>query len=217
VVLVIELLVIPAMFLLMGSTRRMWLASHIIPLIGLVVSAIGLSFGSEFWNIRVFSIIQLLITLFLIAGLIEMLFREHEINFQTIMGAASLYVLVGLAFARLYSVMDAFDGPFFAAANRPIVVSDYVYYSFTTMTTIGYGDLTASGQFGRLLSVLEAIIGQLYLVVVIALIVGNFSANLDTHVRKAQKKKLAKQKRKREEKELEEKQDWEEKFHEIDY
>ena len=191
-VLAAELLVIPTMFFLMGSSKRMRLLSYIIPVIGLIITTGGLFLGSELQNLRLFALVQFFLTFFLVSGLVRMLFRKHKINFQTVMGAASLYVLVGLLFARLYYVMDVFRGPFFAAGNRPIVASDFVYYSFTTMTTIGYGDLTAHSEFGRLISVVAAIIGQLYLVVVIALIVGNFSANFVEHEQREEAKKLAK-------------------------
>jgi hypothetical protein len=50
---------------------------------------------------------------------------------------------------------------------------DFVYYSFVTMTTLGYGDLTARANLGRMLSVTEALFGQLYLVSVVAVLVAN--------------------------------------------
>ena len=50
---------------------------------------------------------------------------------------------------------------------------DFLYFSFVTMTTVGYGDLTAAGDLGRMLAVTEALIGQLYLVTVVALVIGN--------------------------------------------
>ncbi len=55
--------------------------------------------------------------------------------------------------------------------------SDFVYYSFVTLTTVGYGDLTASTGIGRMLSVTEALVGQLYLVTVVAILVSNLGRN----------------------------------------
>ena len=49
--------------------------------------------------------------------------------------------------------------------------ADYLYFSFMTQTTVGYGDLTAAGNLGRACAVLEALVGQLYLVTVVALVV----------------------------------------------
>ena len=53
--------------------------------------------------------------------------------------------------------------------------SDYLYFSFTTMTTTGYGDLTAATDLGRSFAITEQLIGQIYLVTVVAVIVGNLS------------------------------------------
>ena len=52
---------------------------------------------------------------------------------------------------------------------------DYLYFSFTTITTTGYGDFTAAGGVGRMTAMLEAIFGQLYLITVVALVVQNLS------------------------------------------
>ena len=194
-VLATELLIVPLMFLLMKASQKMFLLSFVPPALGLIISGIGLSLGNDLSTLALFAIIQFIITFFLVIGLVSVLLLDHEMNFRMIMGAASLYILVGLLFARLYFVMDAthfFSGPFFADAGRQIIASDFVYYSFVTMNTIGYGDITAATQVGRLISVLQATIGQLYLVVIIALVVGNFSANLDLRVKEAREKKREK-------------------------
>ena len=93
----------------------------------------------------------------------------------------SIYLLIGLLFAVINSTISfvlARQGlpagaPGFFVASRPIEASDYIYYSFTTLATVGYGDLTASIALGRLLSVCEALIGQLYLVTIVAVLVSN--------------------------------------------
>jgi uncharacterized membrane protein len=64
------------------------------------------------------------------------------------------------------------QGPFFANVDAPDG-TDYLYFSFVTLTTVGYGDLVARGSLGRMLAVSEALLGQLYLVTVVALLVGN--------------------------------------------
>ena len=64
------------------------------------------------------------------------------------------------------------DGGFFSEVATPSSV-DYLYFSFVTLTTVGFGDRTAAGNFGRMLAVTEALLGQLYLVTVVALVIGN--------------------------------------------
>jgi uncharacterized membrane protein len=64
------------------------------------------------------------------------------------------------------------SGRFFASTSNPTTV-DYVYFSYSTLATVGYGDLVAKTGLGRMLAVCEALLGQIYLVTVIAVIVGN--------------------------------------------
>jgi hypothetical protein len=72
------------------------------------------------------------------------------------------------------SVMRAASSePFFASGEGD--TEDFLYFSFATLTTVGYGDLTAASDLGRSLAIMEALIGQVYLVTVVALIVGNLA------------------------------------------
>ena len=98
-----------------------------------------------------------------------------EINGQTILGAISIYVLVGMLFSFIYSA-DArlSDDPFFSQGTdgTPAV---RVYFSFVTLTTVGYGDYSPATSFGRTGANVEALLGQLYLVTVIALLVSRMT------------------------------------------
>jgi len=67
---------------------------------------------------------------------------------------------------------------FFVQVQTP-QTGDFVYFSYITITTTGYGDLTAASNFGRMLAASEALIGQLYLVSVVALLVGNVGRTVE--------------------------------------
>lgn len=98
------------------------------------------------------------------------------ITMKTILGALCIYLLIGFFFAFVYQLMDAVGSqPFFAqtAAGAHAKVSDLLYFSYATLTTVGYGDLSPVGGLGKSLSVTEALLGQLYLVTIVALLVGN--------------------------------------------
>src|SRR5205085_3041411 len=83
-----------------------------------------------------------------------------------------IYLLAGIFFSYIYRVVDLLEGQFFAQkANAPAV--DFIYFSFTTLTTTGYGDFTAGTSLGRMLAISEALVGQIYLVSVVALLVTN--------------------------------------------
>ncbi len=100
------------------------------------------------------------------------LLRHQRIQGSTILGALCIYLLLGQFFAYLFSAIGAFNKPFFVQETSATLV-DYLYFSYTTQTTVGYGDFTAAQNLGRMLAISEALAGQLYLVTVIALLVSN--------------------------------------------
>lgn len=97
--------------------------------------------------------------------------RSRTVTVDTVVGALCVYLLIGLLFATADSFYAQAVGPFFAQTSSR-EVGDYVYYSFVTLCTVGYGDLTPGPPVARLLAIVEALLGQLYLVTVIAIIVG---------------------------------------------
>jgi len=194
VVLVGETLVIPFMFWLMKSGRTAMRLSYLALGIGLLVTiAAMLSPIGDDITLGVFAVVQVAVILCLLVGLTLALFRDLQVSLQTVLGAASFYVLIGILFSRIFFAMDVLAGPFFAPIDRAVLPSDFVYYSFVTLNTIGYGDLTAASEIGRLLSVVEATMGQLYLVIVIALSVGHLGKNFAPHVQEIQANRQQKQ------------------------
>lgn len=98
--------------------------------------------------------------------------REGTITVDTVTGALCVYLLLGLLFATFAAFYADSVGPFFAqqGTHPP---GDYVYFSFITIETVGYGDLTPGAPLPRVLAFMEGLIGQLYLVTVIAVLVSN--------------------------------------------
>jgi hypothetical protein len=99
---------------------------------------------------------------------------EHEvISTQTLFAAASMYVLIGLSFAFVLLSIAMIVGPdYLSGADRE--PNDYVYASFITMTTVGYGDIVPAANSARVLMSLEALAGQLFLALVISRLVSGF-------------------------------------------
>jgi voltage-gated potassium channel Kch len=85
----------------------------------------------------------------------------------------SLYMLIGMAFGFVYGAIDRFGGDPFFASGDSATVAHCLYFSFTTLATVGYGDFVARTDLGHTLAVSEALIGQIYLVTVVSLIVSN--------------------------------------------
>jgi hypothetical protein len=104
--------------------------------------------------------------------------RSPTITFRLVLGALSIYLLLGLAYAYLFPLLATTSGePFFVQVSDPNA-SDYLYFSYTTLATIGFGDFTAATSLGRMIAVSEGLVGQLYLVSAVALLVGNVGRQL---------------------------------------
>jgi len=107
------------------------------------------------------------------AGIIGEIRSRGRVTIEAMFGVLCIYLLLGMLFAFLYGIAgELADRPFFAQSDSE-TQSDFLYFSFATQTTTGYGDLTAATGLGRSLAITEALIGQIYLVTVVALIVGN--------------------------------------------
>jgi Ion channel len=106
-------------------------------------------------------------------GLVRDLRARGVVQIQSLFGVLSLYMLIGMAFGFVYGAIDAFGGdPFFTGGNSA-TVAHCLYFSFTTLATVGYGDFVARTDLGHTLAVSEALLGQIYLVTVVSLIVTN--------------------------------------------
>jgi hypothetical protein len=99
------------------------------------------------------------------------LLRRGRVNRQTVFGALSLYVLLGMFFGFVYMfIADVTDAAFFAHGDDG-TSGEHLYYSFVAISTTGFGDLSPATGIGRALTVLEIVLGQLYLVTVVAVLV----------------------------------------------
>jgi hypothetical protein len=97
-------------------------------------------------------------------------FSERGVTLRTILAAVSVYVLIGLAFAFIDLGIQNASGTFFAqTGTHP--PSDFIYFSYIAMTTVGFGDLTPATNLPRAVTVFEAILGQIFLVTTVARLV----------------------------------------------
>jgi hypothetical protein len=93
---------------------------------------------------------------------------------QSIYGAISAYLIIGLMFAAFYAAISKAHGGHFFADGRAGNSQTFQYFSFTTLTTLGYGDFTAAGNDGRAVAVIEALTGQIFLATLVARLVAAF-------------------------------------------
>ena len=100
--------------------------------------------------------------------------RHRQVTFQTVMGGVAAYALIAFVMAALYHGMDLLTGTTFL--NGVVSDGDYVYFSFVTLTTVGYGDITAATDVAKRLVVVEAFVGQVFLVALVARLVSLWGA-----------------------------------------
>ncbi len=94
---------------------------------------------------------------------LSQVFRAGPVNKHRIMGAIAVYLLFGLAWGEAYLALELWNpGSFSTAASVALIPESWMYYSFVTLTTVGYGDITPVSSIARSLAILEALTGQLY-------------------------------------------------------
>lgn len=139
-----------------------------------VVLAVGLGAMPAVVTFSIAAILSVLIPVSLAGGLIRLL-RTRGVTVQVVAGALAVYLLAGLLFTSLIGIgAHASDKPYFTQGTDGSQ-SDRVYFSFTVLTTTGFGDFTAAMSYGRALAVVEMLSGQLYLVTVIGVLVGDIA------------------------------------------
>lgn len=138
----------------------------------LVASAVASA--AEFSRIHEFtSGVSFLLILAMIVAIARRLGTHMRIAWSMLAGALCAYLLLGLLFSSAYLFMSVHEGGSIFSQIQQATTVDTMYYSFITMTTVGYGDLTPVQDLPRMIAVTEALIGQIYLVTAVGLLVGN--------------------------------------------
>jgi hypothetical protein len=104
-------------------------------------------------------------------GLLRLV-RERGATPQAVAGGLAIYLLLGLLFASVIGFVAGISSAHYFAQTAQDTTSQRVYYSFTVLTTTGFGDFTAAQGVGRAIAVVEMLICQIYLVTVISILIG---------------------------------------------
>jgi hypothetical protein len=120
--------------------------------------------------------IQFIFWAYIFLIIMSHLFRTEEVTTDAILGVACAYFLIGLAWALIYFVLESLSpGSFsFSRPHEDMKLDVFIYYSFVTMTTLGFGDITPISNPARSLTVLEAVLGQLFVAITISILVGSY-------------------------------------------
>jgi len=154
---------------LTSSHARTTLVRAAVILSGLAIAlaAVSATTGQHIW-LNVASLIQIGLLSVAMAAVLRRVVTSTEVSFRTILGAISVYTVLGLLFSFAYGTIARIqEGPFFQGVVHP-QGSDFLFFSYTTLTTTGYGDLIPAGQPGQMVAGLEMMLGQIFLVTLVA-------------------------------------------------
>jgi drug/metabolite transporter (DMT)-like permease len=125
------------------------------------------------------SLIWILISLLLPVIVVRRILTHRRVGLSTLLGAISAYLLIAFTFTFAFLSVDGFGSSDFFGQPEP--TTSFMYFSLSTMTTVGFGDLTAATDMARLLATTEAVVGQIFLVTLVALLVGLYAQDRRRH------------------------------------
>lgn len=171
------MILLSSLYLTKAHQRIMWVGAALTLLILLTNWPIGLM--AEQQRVIVNSVLQIMFLGYICIHIFSFILGARALTNQLIFAALCMYLLMGLLWSFIYTLLFAIDPESIRLASAidweespGDVFSEMYYFSFVTLTTLGYGDILPVSQLARSLATMEAILGQLYLAVVIASLVG---------------------------------------------
>jgi hypothetical protein len=176
----LQLLLFLALLLLALRTsrvrgRREWLAAGV-ALAGSAAALGAALTGTEVGD-GVAALWKGLILLLAVVLIVSRVLAKPTVTVQSIYGALSAYVLIGMMFASFYAAIKYLGGGGFFTGGQPANTQTFQYFSFSTLTTLGYGDFTSAVNGGRAVAVLEAMTGQIFLATLVARLVSAYRSS----------------------------------------
>jgi hypothetical protein len=133
----------------------------------ILLAAIGAAGGGRFW-LNVATVAQVALLTVAMGAVLRRVVMADRIGSRTILGALSVYAVLGILFTFVYGFVERVQGGAFFEGHPHPAGGDFLFFSYTTLTTTGYGNLVPGGQPGRMISGLEMMIGQIFLVTLVA-------------------------------------------------
>jgi Ion channel len=152
------------------ARRRVLLAASIALALAGVIAVLNVVGVSESDLSAPVFIMSAMLYLFAPLSILRALISRSQVDQETVLGAIDAYLMVGMFFAYTYMALGAIHSPFFQNGGQT-TVAQALFFSFTTLTTTGYGNLVPAGNPGQSLAVLEMLIGQLFLVTAVAKVI----------------------------------------------
>jgi hypothetical protein len=152
----------------------------------IVLATIGAVANERDW-LSLSSVVQITLLAIAMGAVLRRVVTTAEVGSRTILGALSVYTVLGILFTFLFGTIERIQGgAFFEGVVHPSG-SDFLFFSYTTLTTTGYGDLVPGGQPGRMVAGLEMMLGQIFLVTLVAGLVSLWRPGEALRARRAQR------------------------------
>lgn len=159
---------------LIGDLGRRWRRTVLLlAAAGAILGWLPVTSTPGFWR-ELYLGLSIIFSFLICLALLRQVFRPGEINWHRFRGAIAVYVLLGFLFALAFVLLeDLAPGSFagFDSQVRDHQIRDAVYFSFVTLTTVGYVDITPISEGARSFAIVEAILGQIFLAVLIGRLV----------------------------------------------
>ena len=139
----------------------------IVAVVAVLLAAVAAVGGGRQW-LSAANFISIVLLAIAMGAVLRRVVSSASVSSRTILGAISVYASLGILFTWAYGLIDRIEGGGFFGEATGIQGGDFLFFSYTTLTTTGYGDLVPAGQFGRMVSGLEMMLGQVFLVTLVA-------------------------------------------------
>lgn len=162
-----------------AASRRTFRFAAVVVTLAVLTAAGALIVGSADRSSELAGFVGLLLAGLAPLVILRRILISDRITFRLVLGALAIYLLLGLAYAYLYPIIGNETHQSFFVQTQTPTSADFLYFSYVTITTVGYGDFTAATSLGRMIAVSEALLGQLYLVSAVALLVSNIGRSVN--------------------------------------
>jgi voltage-gated potassium channel len=162
--------------------RRGMVALWLLSVAGTLLSVYSAQDQAWQWY-RTLELLTLVPVLALVAaGMLAFVRRQSMLTIDSIFATVAAYLLVAILFAQIYLCLITWHPTSFSLPGRPprraahLLQADLTYFSLVTLATVGYGDILPATHTARMLAMFQAVVGQFYVAVVVALFVGMYSS-----------------------------------------
>ena len=169
---------------LISHARRLWFLLAVALVIVQLCVLAGLLLTHNPHLAGVISAVGACLLLMTPIAILRDIITHKIVTISTVLGAACTYLLLGVCFALIFATVGAFSPTSFFLDGQAETPSNYLFFSFTTLTTVGYGNLIPASNLGQSLAVIEALGGQIFLVVVVARLVSLWGQEIPRYRRR---------------------------------